>query len=121
MYDHDEHQHLAALRTEALELASQGMTADFIKAELSIPRSRRTVQRWIHQAYGTRPSRRSVTARNPLRDRVVAYMEASGLDEHYCYLGHRSVRPCAIRELRKDDDLGSLVFVCEHEVVVSDF
>jgi hypothetical protein len=120
MSDPDERRYLADLRAQALELASTGVPADFIKAELGIPRSLRTVQRWINQVHGTRPSRRSIERRDILRSRVAAYMVAHGLDPYYCIEGHRTVRPCAIRELRRDDDLGSLVFVCDRHATVAD-
>lgn len=118
MTDYDERQYVASLREQALELASQGFPAEFIKAELSIPRSVRTVSRWINQVHGRRPSRRAIERRNPLREAVVGYMESHGLDRYYCYMGHRSLRPCAIRQLGHDID--SLVFVCDREATVAD-
>jgi hypothetical protein len=118
MNDPYDRQRLAELRAQAIEMGADGFPADFIKVELGIPRSVRTVQRWISQVHGRRPSRRVIERRDPLRDAVVKYMKAHGLDEYYCYLGHRTVRPCAIRQLGHDID--SLVFVCDREATVAD-
>lgn len=104
---------------EILELAEQGMSAAFIREELGLGVSVRRVQQIIHDRLGTRPSRASIERRNPLREAVVKYMEANGLNRYYCYLGHRRVRPCAIRQLGHDID--SLVFVCDREATVADF
>lgn len=122
MHDTDYKKYIAELRAVVVERAANDpyATAELLKEELSIPRSLRTVQRWINQVHGTRPSRRSIERRDPLRSRVVAYMEEQGQSRYYCYLGHRTVRPCAIRELIRDDDLGSLTFVCDRHATVAD-
>jgi hypothetical protein len=118
MNDPYDRQRIAELRAQAIEMGADGLPADFIKVELGVPRSVRTVQRWISQAHGRRPSRRSIEQKNPLRDAVVKYMESHGLDRYYCVEGHRTVRPCAIRQLGNDID--SLVFVCDPQATVAD-
>lgn len=73
----------------------------------------RTVQRWARQVLGAPVTRRQLRRHDPLRTRVVALMVADGLDEKYCSACQRmSFHPCLIRELRRDRDIGSLVFVC---------
>lgn len=104
--------------SDIVELAEQGMTAAFIKEELGLGISVRQVQRLIHDRLGRRPSRRSIERRDPLRDAVVGYMESHGLSRYYCYMGHRTIRPCALRQLGCDID--SLVFVCDREATVAD-
>jgi len=118
MNDPYDRQRLAELRAQAIDMGADGYPADFIQAELGIPRSVRTVQRWISQVHGRRPSRRSIEQREPLKDAVIKYMESRGLDRHYCIESHRSVRPCAIRQLGHDID--SLVFVCDRHATVAD-
>lgn len=98
---------------DVLNLARQGYPAWMIVERLGLPRSERTVQRWINQHLGSLPTKRAVARRDPLRSRVVAAMVAGGLNEHYCYVCQRlSLGPCLIRELARDLDVGSLAFVC---------
>ena len=120
MHDPYDRQYIADLRTQVIERAAADpkATAELLKEELGIPRSLRTVQRWINQAHGTRPSRRSIERRDPLREAVVSYMESQGLSRHYCYEGHRTVRPCAIRQL--GSGINSLVFVCVQNATAAD-
>lgn len=121
MHDPTDKTYIADLRAQVIERVANDphATAALLKEELAIPRSLRTVQRWINQVHGVRPTRPSIERRNPLREAVVKYMEANGLSRYYCYLGHRTVRPCAIRQLGHDID--SLVFVCDREATVADF
>ncbi|WP_139196857.1 hypothetical protein, partial [Curtobacterium sp. MMLR14_002] len=51
----------------------KGMSAAFIKEELSLKITERQVQRLIAQRLGRRPTRESVRRPDPLRSRVVAY------------------------------------------------
>lgn len=108
---------------EILDLASDPehpRAAWEIKEELGLPVSVRRVQQIVKAHLGSRPSRRTIQRRDVLRSRVVAYMESQGLSKYYCYLGHVVLHECAIRELRRDDDLGSLVFVCSRHATVAD-
>lgn len=121
MSDLDERQYLAELRVQAVELAAQGVPADFIKAELAIPRSVRTVQRWVNQVHGRRPTRQAIQQRDVLRSRVVEYMESQGLSRYYCSAClRRQIEECFIRELSRDLSLDVLVFVCRHCATVAD-
>lgn len=72
----------------------------------------RAIQKAVNRYLGPLPKRASAVRRDKLRRRVVAWMVASGLRADYCYLCGRPSHTVYIRELRQDDDLGSLVFVC---------
>ncbi|MFB6518606.1 hypothetical protein [Streptomyces sp. NPDC056401] len=104
---------------DIIELAEQGLSAALIKEQLGLRISVRRVQQIVHDRLGTRPTRRSIERRNPLREAVVSYMEEGGLNRYYCHEGHRTVRPCAIRALGRD--LDSFVFVCVQNATVADF
>lgn len=100
---------------EVCALAEAGKTASEIVEELGLSVGERAVQKAVNKFLGPRPQRAPAMSGDRLRRRVVAYMIANGLDEHYCYECEKwSVRPCSIRELKQDDELGSLVFVCRH-------
>ena len=99
----------------------KGMSAAFIKEELSLPISERQVQRLIASRLGRRPTRGSVRRADPLRSRVVTYMEMQGLDQYYCSSCLKPrLEPGFIRALNSDLSLDVLVFVCRHCAVASD-
>lgn len=100
---------------EVLAHAEAGMVAAEIIETLGLTVTERAIQKAVNKYLGPRPKRAPAVAGDRLRRRVVAWMVASGLDEHYCAACNRwSAFPCSIRELRQDDELGSLVFVCRH-------
>lgn len=100
---------------EVLALAQSGKVASEIVEELGLTVTERAIQKAVNKYLGPRPPRPKAVAGDRLRRRVVAWMVANGLDEHYCFQCQKwSAFPCSIRELRKDDDLGSLAFVCRH-------
>jgi hypothetical protein len=99
----------------------KGMSAAFIKEELNLTISERQVQRLIASRLGRRPTRESVRRADPLRSRVVAYMEAQGLSQYYCSSCFKQrLEPGFIRALNSDLSLDVLVFVCRHCSVASD-
>lgn len=82
----------------------------------------RAISKAINKYLGPRPKRPLAVAGDPMRRRIVAWMIESGLNEHYCgECAKWSAWPCSIRELRKDDNLGSLGFVCRNCVRAGDF
>lgn len=103
---------------ELLAIAETGdwRTVPELMEQAGIPREHlRTVQKTVNKYFGPRPPRPKAVAGDRLRRRVVAWMVANGLDEHYCFQCQKwSAFPCSIRELRQDDELGSLAFVCRH-------
>ncbi|WP_192378771.1 hypothetical protein [Rhodococcus rhodochrous] len=100
---------------EVLALAESGKVAAEIIEELGLTVGERAIQKAVNKYLGPLPKRAPALAGDRLRRRVVAWMVESGLDEHYCAACNQwSAYPCSIRELRQDDDLGSLVFVCRH-------
>lgn len=104
-----------------LQLAKRGLPAAFIRDELGLDISVRQVQRLVSSRLGRRPTREAIRRPHVLRDRVVAYMEAQGLDQYYCSECHRHfLEPCFIRALNGDISLDVLVFVCRHCSVASD-
>lgn len=107
---------------EIIHLSEEkGMSAAFIKEELSLKITERSVQRIIARRLGRRPTRESVRRPDPLRSRVVAYMESQGLDQYYCMVcERRRLEPGFIRALNSDPSLDVLVFVCRHCSVASD-
>ena len=107
---------------EVLALAESGKYASEIIEELGLTVTERAIQKTVNKYLGPRPKRAPALVGDPLRRRVVAWMIESGLDEHYCGECEKwSAWPCSIRELRKDDDLGSLGFVCRNCVRPGDF
>ena len=107
---------------EILYLSEEkGMSAAFIKEELSLAISERQVQRLIASRLGRRPTRESVRRADPLRSRVVAYMEMQGLDQYYCsYCMKPRLEPGFIRALNSSLSFDVLAFVCRHCSVASD-
>jgi hypothetical protein len=100
---------------EVLALAEAGRTAAEIIEELGLLVGERAIQKTVNKFLGPRPQRAPALSGDRLRRRVIAWMVASGLDDHYCFQCEKwSAWPCSIRELKQDDDLGSLVFVCRH-------
>lgn len=98
---------------EVLALAEAGKTASEIVEDLGLIVGERAVQKAVNKFLGPLPKRAPAVEGDRLRRRVVAWMVASGLDDHYCFHCEKwSAWPCSIRELKRDDDLGSLVFVC---------
>ncbi|MBV1778713.1 hypothetical protein KRR55_06250 [Paeniglutamicibacter sp. ABSL32-1] len=100
-----------------IELASQvpKKPAWMIKEELGVERSVRRIQEVINQNLGRRPSRQAIRHHDIFRDRIVAAMEAGGLSRYYCSsCQRRSIEPLFIHQLQRDDQIGSLVFVCRH-------
>jgi hypothetical protein len=107
---------------EILYLSEQkGMSAAFIKEELSLKISERQVQRLIASRIGRRPTRQAIRMPDILRSRVVAYMESQGLDQYYCSICFKPrAEPGFIHALNADPSLDVLVFVCRHCSVASD-
>lgn len=100
-------------QNDIARLAMAGQPASSIKEQLGLTISLRQVQRIVVQRLGRWPKRSYATRDDPLRRRVVSWMEASGLDRSYCFQCNRiSLKPPYIRQLKHDDDLGTLVFVC---------
>lgn len=98
---------------EILFLAKRGMSASFIQEELSLNISTRQVQRIVSKRLGRRPTRASIQKPDILRERVVAYMRARGLNPKLCSsCGRASLRGGAIRAVNDDLSLDALVFVC---------
>lgn len=106
---------------EVLALAEAGQTAAEIVEELGLMVGERAIQKTVNKFLGPRPQRAPAIVGDPLRRRVVAWMVASGLDDHYCFQCEKwQPWPCSIRELKRDNDLGSLTFVCRHCVRAGD-
>lgn len=106
---------------EVLALAEAGKTAAEIVEELGLMVGERAIQKTVNKFLGPRPKRAPAVVGDPLRRRVVAWMVASGLNDHYCFQCEKwSARPCSIRELKRNNDLGSLAFVCRHCVRAGD-
>lgn len=100
-------------QNDIARLAMDGYPASAIKERLGLTVSLRQVQRIVVQRLGRWPKRSAATRDDPIRRRVVAWMTESGLDPRYCFQCHRiSVRPPYIRQLKQDDDLGTLAFIC---------
>jgi len=98
---------------EILYFARRGMSAAWIKEELSLTISERRVQQIISSRLGRRPTRQSISKPDILRERVVAYMESRGLNPRHCSnCGRVQLRGGAIRALNDDLSLDALVFVC---------
>ncbi|MET4003894.1 hypothetical protein ABIB48_002632 [Arthrobacter sp. UYCu511] len=100
-----------------IELASQvpKKPAWMIKEELGSERSVRRIQEVINQNLGRRPSRQAIRRSDMLRDRVVAAMEAGGLSRYYCgSCQRRCLEELFIHQLRQDDRIESLIFVCRN-------
>ncbi|NIL77157.1 hypothetical protein RhoFasB10_03298 [Rhodococcus sp. B10] len=98
---------------EIIMCAEAGLSAAEIIEQLGLKVGERAVQRAVRRYVGPRPKRAYSTRDDPLRRRVVAWMEANGLDRRYCFQCNRVyVRPLYIRQLKHDDDLGTLAFVC---------
>jgi hypothetical protein len=106
---------------EVLAYAQAGYSAPRIIETLGLSVGERTIQKFVAANFGRRPTIKSVEAYDPVRSRVVAYMVSQGLSEYYCSNCHRrSSYKGSIRELRRDDSLDSLVFVCRHCSSVAD-
>lgn len=106
---------------EVLALAEAGKCAAEIVEELGLSVGERAIQKTVNKFLGPRPKRAPALLGDRLRRRVVAWMVDSGLNEHVCFECEKfSAPPCSIRELRQDDDLGTLVFVCRHCVRAGD-
>lgn len=106
---------------EVLRLAGDGYSAAQIIERLGLSVGERAIQKQVSKHFGKRPTRQTVEAYDPVRSRVVAYMVSQGLDERYCSMCYtRTLYKCAIRELRRDDSLDSLVFVCRHCATIAD-
>lgn len=98
---------------ELIAYAEAGCSASEIIEQLGLTIGERAVQRAVRRYVGPRPRRASATRDDPLRRRVVAWMKANGLDPRYCFKCHRlSLKPMYIRQLKHDDELGTLAFVC---------
>lgn len=108
MYDEDE---------RIIELAMQlpRKPAWMIKEEIGSQRSVRRIQEIIHEHLGKRPPREVLLKRDILRDRIVASMEEAGLLKNYCTVCERWFgTPLYIQELRQDNAIESLTFVCRN-------
>ena len=106
---------------EVLALAESGKCAAEIIEHLELSVGERAIQKAVNKFLGPRPTRAPAVEGDPLRRRVVAWMVANGLDDHFCFLCEKwSASPCSIRQLKRDDDLGSLAFVCRHCTVPGD-
>lgn len=98
---------------ELIMCAEAGLSAAETIEQLGLKVGERAVQRAIRKYVGPRPVNSYKTRDDPLRRRVIAWMEANGLDRRYCLAcGRLTARPPYIRELKFDDDLGTLAFVC---------
>lgn len=98
---------------ELITCAEAGLSAAEIIEQLGLKVGERAVQRAVRKYVGPRPTRSYATREDPLRRRVVAWMTESGLSPRYCFQCNRvSLRPPYIRQLKHDDDLGTLAFVC---------
>lgn len=108
---------------EFIHYASQpGATALYVKEHMGLSYSLSYISRLIKRYVGPRPTRTSVERRNVLREAVVAYMEAQGLDKRYCYLcGRKRLYDCAIHPLKRDASLDDFVFVCCECAAPGDF
>ncbi|GAA1099702.1 hypothetical protein GCM10009648_43920 [Tsukamurella spumae] len=99
---------------ELIICAEAGLSAREIIDQLGLRVGERAVQRAVRKYVGPSPPRPDA-ARDPMRRRVIAWMEQNGLDRRYCFVcGRVSVAEPYLRQLRQDDDLGSLAFVCRH-------
>lgn len=106
---------------ELLAFAESGDSARVIIEKLGLTISERQVQRLVASRLGKRPTRETVRLPDPLRDRVIAYMESQGLSRYYCSQCLKPrVEPGFIRALNRDMTLDVLVFVCRHCSVPSD-
>lgn len=100
------------LKLEAIDLYREH-PASVVKEMLGLEETPRTIQRWAGRVHGRRPTVRSLYRHDVLRTRVMALMVAGGLHDHYCSVHQgMSFHPCLIRELARDQSIGSLVFVC---------
>lgn len=100
---------------EFIHFASQpGATAPYVREALGLPYSDSYVNRLMKRYVGKRPTHASISRPNALREAVVRYMEAQGLDRRYCFnCQRRLVRECAIHPLKRfDATLDDFVFVC---------
>ncbi|MDI9934728.1 hypothetical protein QM806_04565 [Rhodococcus sp. IEGM 1351] len=106
---------------EVLALAEAGKTAAEIVEELGLPVGERAIQKAINKFVGPLPKRPAARS-DKMRPRVVAWMVAHGLNEKVCCVCFKpSVFDMYLRELKRDDELGSLIFVCRHCKRVGDF
>lgn len=106
---------------EVLALAAAGLPAAAIVEEIGLKVGERTIQKQVAKHLGHRPTKATLEAYDPLRSRVAAYMVSQGLDERYCSSCLKcTYYKCAIRSLRDDESLDSLVFVCRHCATAAD-
>lgn len=99
---------------EVLAYAESGKTASEIVEFLGLPVGERAIQKAINKYLGPLPKRPPARA-DKIRGRVIAWMVANGLNDKVCCVCLKmSMFPMYIRELKQDDDLGSLIFVCRH-------
>lgn len=90
-----------------------GATAAYVREAMGLRYSTSYINRLIKRYVGTRPSRKDIKRPNVLREAVARYMEAQGLDRHYCAnCQRRSSYECAIHPLIADATIDDLVFVC---------
>lgn len=100
---------------EVLALAESGMSAVEIIEDLGLSVGERAIQKTVRKFIGPRPQRPQAVVRDKLRRRIVALMIARGLNERFCNICDKySPFPCSIREMKADDNLESLCFVCRH-------
>lgn len=106
---------------EVLALAASGLSAADIIEDLGLRVGARAIQKQVAKHMGHRPTKASVERYDPVRSRVVAYMVSQGLEPRYCSSCQKpTIYRCAIRELRRDESLDSLVFVCRHCATAAD-
>lgn len=99
---------------EVLALAEAGKTAAEIVEELCLTVGERAIQKAINKFVGPLPKRPPAKP-DMLRRCVVAEMVARGLVANVCCVCYKfSAYPMYIRGLKRDDDIGSLIFVCRH-------
>jgi hypothetical protein len=100
------------MKLEAIALC-QDQPAWMVKERLGLDETVRTIQRWTNQAFGTRPTHRSIGRVNMLRDAVAAELELRGHDRRRCDLCKRgSFHQCLIRKQNSEPGVDSLCFVC---------
>lgn len=98
---------------ELLAFAQRGDSASEIIEELGLALTPRRVQQIVAKHLGRRPTKKSVSKPDILRERVVAYMEAQGKNPRHCSsCGRVQVRGGAIRAVNADLSIDALVFVC---------
>lgn len=103
---------------ELLAFAESGeyRTAPQLMEAMGIPGQHlRAVQKALNRYVGPRPRRLPALRKDPLRRRVIDWMKHQGINPLQCSVCSRiTTLPMYFREVKPDDELGSLRLVCRN-------